>query len=757
MTTPRALRPLLSGSVLAVLVGAALFPGGAALGVPGFGAPGLLAQAPAPAGTGAASTRPSAARIEALELRPERTHWQETSSYAEVIRHLEVAAAAHPRMHLETFGYSNEGRALPLLVVGPESPAEATPEAVRARGSLVIYLKGNIHAGEVAGKEALLRRVRRWVEGEDEPWTRDWVLLVGPIYNADGNEAVDLRNRPRQHGPLGGMGTRANAQGLDLNRDQMKLDSPEARSFARLLTRWDPHVVVDLHTTNGTRHAYHLTYAPGLHPATPAALDRLLRDELLPDVTRAVEARHGWHFWHYGNVSNRAGVRGWWTFDHRPRFVTNYVGVRGRLAILSEAYSYLTFEDRVIATERFVDAILDWLHPRRDEVRRRVDAVATEDVETLVGRSLPLRARLPDAPPEHVILMGDVAEEVNPWSGEVILRRLDVVTPDPMPAGVAFEGVEPVVVPEAYLLPAALAPVVARLEAHGIRVERIPEPITVNGESFRITGLRRAERPFQGRTERELEGAWHPASIPLEAGAFRVPVAQPLARLVVLLLEPRADDGFANWGILDPWLVEGEPYPVTRLPASAEQAAASPWVRVGWGASAGDGDLDPELYLRVLRASFDLPAGEAERLLESGIPTEELPLALVVARESGIAAPALLAMRRRGDAWMTLVRRAGLGADRFHVEIPDAAVDARTERVHRLFRDTPRDAWGGLELSDDELVTLTHLRLFTRYFNLPAAVVLGARAASTSWVEVPARLAGNTRRLARQPWSSWIP
>ena len=88
------------------------------------------------------------------------------------------------------------------------------------------------------------------------------ILLVAPVFNADGNDAVGLNNRPGQNGPAGGMGERPNAQGLDLNRDHMKLNSPEARSVARLVGDYAPHVTMDLHTTNGTDHAYFVTYSP---------------------------------------------------------------------------------------------------------------------------------------------------------------------------------------------------------------------------------------------------------------------------------------------------------------------------------------------------------------------------------------------------------------------------------------------------------------------------------------------------------------
>jgi hypothetical protein len=498
-----------------------------------------------------------------LAIRPELSDWRETSTSAEVVAHLEQAAALHPRLHYTTFGTSREGRPLPLLVVGPESVAAATPAAARAAGTLRVYVKGNIHAGEVAGKEALLRLVRELARGERAAWTRDWVLLIGPNYNPDGNDALDVRNRLWQHGPVAGMGTRENAQGLDLNRDAMKLAAPESRAFVSLLNTWDPHVVVDLHTTNGTHHAYHLTYAPGLHPATPVALDRFLRDDLLPAVTAAVEARWGWFLWHYGNVMERHGLEGWWTFDARPRFVTNYTGVRGRLAILSEAYSYLTFEDRVLASERFVAAILDELAARRNEVRDLVEATPIFHP----GEKLPLRGVLPRAPPLHPILLGEVSVEEHPLTGEALLRRAEVVRPTPLPTATGFEPAEIVTVPAAYLLAAEAAEAVAWLRAHGVETETLARDWMGPAQRFAVTARHTAARPFQGRHEQSVEGSWGPVrTVTVPAGTHRVDVRQPLGRLAVLLVEPRADDGLLNGGAFAPWLDTDRELPLWRLP-----------------------------------------------------------------------------------------------------------------------------------------------------------------------------------------------
>ena len=139
----------------------------------------------------------------------------------------------------------------------------------------------------------------------------------------------------------------------------MKLDSPEARAFVKLMTDYDPQVAMDLHTTNGSRHGYYLTYAPPLNPATDPSIIDLLRKDWLPSVTRTIKTKYDWDYYYYGNLEGRGDAeRAWRSFDDRPRFNNNYVGLRNRVAILSEAYAYATFQDRILATSRFVEEVL---------------------------------------------------------------------------------------------------------------------------------------------------------------------------------------------------------------------------------------------------------------------------------------------------------------------------------------------------------------------------------------------------------------
>ena len=494
--------------------------------------------------------------------RAERTDYRETSSHADVVDFLQRAAVTSPSVHYTTHGYTTEGRALPLAVVGEVD--DPSPASVRASGKTVVYLQGNIHGGEVCGKEALQMLLRDLLADRHREWRESMVLLIAPIYNADGNERVSLTNRGRQHGPIGGMGQRPNAQGYDLNRDHMKLDSPEARSVARLFSQYDPQVAVDLHTTNGTRHAYHITYSPPLHPNTPAGIDDFLRQGLLPHVTGEIRAKHGWEYYYYGNASGRdGGARGWYTFDHRPRFNNNYIGLRNRIAILSEAYAYASFEERVLATLYFVEEILDYVHEHADEVRR---IVADADAGGVVGDSLTLRAAPQRSAAPVDILMGTTVEETHPLTGRPLLLRSDTLYVKPMYEYGTFAPTLRERVPQAYLIPAGLEEVLTRLAAHGVALDPA-EATPVDVEAFRIDSVRTAERPFQGRNEQTLFGRYEGTQVTPAPGDMWARVDQPLGRLLFSLLEPQSDDGFANWGFLAYLVGAGEVYPIRRVPA----------------------------------------------------------------------------------------------------------------------------------------------------------------------------------------------
>jgi hypothetical protein len=528
----------------------------------------------------------------------EASGYKSTSTYESVVQLMKFAADKSPVIFYTTYGQTFEGRDMPLAVVGT-GLKDASPAAVRATGKLRVHIQGNVHAGEVEGKESAQILLREFALGQHADWLQTMVFLINPIYNADGNEKMSPTNRGTQNGPVNGMGTRNQAQNMNLNRDYMKLDAPEGKANAKLYVDYDPHVSYDLHTSNGSNHAYFLTYSPPLNPNTSETIMRIMKDEWFPFVTKQVKAKHGWDMFYYGNLDGGrgggagrgagrgavppptgaaqpppppppttqpppaapAGPRAWGTFEHVPRFHNNYVGMRNRFALLTEAYSYATFEDRIKATNYFIEESLTFAH---QNAKRLQAAVAAADKENVIGKELATRAQKKTGGMIE-ILMGEVEQEVNPVSGRSMNRRLNVSKPEQMVDRLWFEPTATELVPAEFYVPAEATAALELLRRHGVQMRQLTAA-TPGVEEFAISGNTTGTAGAEMGTHqpRRLEGTWQASSAPVPAGAWAVPMNQPLARLAFYLLAPTSDDGLTNWNYLDEYLKDGKTYPIKR-------------------------------------------------------------------------------------------------------------------------------------------------------------------------------------------------
>ncbi len=163
----------------------------------------------------------------------------------------------------------------------PESPDNLVNDK-----RIVIYVQANIHAGEVEGKEASLMFARDLLKDKNPEILKNVVLLICPIFNADGNEKISTPNRTNQNGPVNGVGVRYNGQFLDLNRDAMKAESPEVRGvISNVFNRWDPAVFMDCHTTNGSYHVEPVTFTWMVNPNGDNSLITYMRDKMIPEMS----------------------------------------------------------------------------------------------------------------------------------------------------------------------------------------------------------------------------------------------------------------------------------------------------------------------------------------------------------------------------------------------------------------------------------------------------------------------------------------
>ncbi|HLB08677.1 MAG TPA: M14 family metallopeptidase [Gemmatimonadaceae bacterium] len=495
----------------------------------------------------------------------------------------------------EELGRTTEGRVLPLLILS--RPNVATPQEARRLRRPIVYVQGNIHAGEVEGKEALLALVRDLANSSDN--VLDSIVLIAvPIYNADGNERwmPQAVNRTEQNGPES-VGQRPNAKMLDLNRDYVKAEAPETRASLAAFEKWNPDVFVDLHTTDGSFHGYALTYAPSLNPA---ALDAgaYTMDSLLPELRLRMQARDGFAVFDYGNFDTQYEERdisdtvksGWYSYDHRPRFGTNYFGLRQRISILSEAYSHDPFERRVKSTYAFVRELLSLVAERGARIRAIEAAADSGFARGNFTTPIPIRSRLTSTPTKEPVVF-----EVMAHTGDSSLtqpgvprgfRRTGVMRTQTMPAYLRFEPVMTRTIPRAWLIPARDSAVIALLKLHGVRierpaggraaivlrrkgeapVERPATPLTTARVSlFVIDSMVSAPKEFQGHHEVRLSGSWRDTTVLIPGDMLTVRGDQLQAVAALYLLDPESDDGLVTWNVFDSELAPGKAFPVWRV------------------------------------------------------------------------------------------------------------------------------------------------------------------------------------------------
>ena len=476
----------------------------------------------------------------------ERTNYEATSTNAEVLDYCKDLARQSPRVRVVDLGTTHEARKISLVILA--DPPIGNPEEAARSGKLVLLAMGNIHAGEVDGKEALLMLMRDLAFAKGRGLLEHLVLLFVPNFNADGGDHMAKTNRPWQNGPAE-VGIRANAQGFDLNRDYVKLESPEVRALVRLFNQWDPAIVIDTHTTNGSYHGYAITYDGPRHPTCDVRLVDFTRDVLLPDLAARFKKHSGQLATYYGNFAQQKTV--WESYPAEPRYGTQYVGLRNRIGILCESYVYASYRERVLASRDFALSCFEYAAENRDALRKRLKAAAVPRAKVaLRHRTAPLEKKITlvgieggkTAPP------GKTKEFVVSYMGKC-------------------EPTLEVTRPYAYAVPGEYKSAIETLRRHGIVVEALERDTEVAVEVYRIDKLTVAAKAYQGHKLVTVEAKQRTDKRRIPAGWVVIRTQQLLGTLAAFLLEPESEDGLCAWNFFDAGVREGMDYPVLRLPA----------------------------------------------------------------------------------------------------------------------------------------------------------------------------------------------
>jgi hypothetical protein len=485
-----------------------------------------------------------------MQTRAEATAYAETSLHADVMSFLAaLEGRADPRLFVTSFGTSPGGRELPLVVAsakGVKTPAEA-----RALGLPIVLVINGIHAGEVEGKEASMMLLRDMLDGKHAGLLEQLTLVVVPLFNPDGNDALSADNRkldlPNLAGQIGPekVGTRVNAAGINLNRDYMRQQAPEMQLLqSRVVQAWEPDLTIDTHATNGSLHRMWMTYdVPHTVASGRGEPVAFMREQMMPAVQAALAANHGLIAGWYGNFvedertldarkpaePDAPVAEGWMTYPHHPRFGSNYRGLSSRLDLLLECYSYLAFPDRVRTTYATILEALRYIASHRDEVLQLIAACATP------RNRIAVRYRL-DAFADPIEIPTLVPRTLEGAEGTVSI-----------PYFANFIGATIVDRPQAYAVP---APVAEHLARHGLPSTEALGEADVEIATIAGFGTEGGRKILEASEVGDLRVEWKRERRAFPPGYRLVSTNHRAAAVAVYLCEPESDDGAIENGLI---------------------------------------------------------------------------------------------------------------------------------------------------------------------------------------------------------------
>ena len=506
----------------------------------------------------------------------ERSDYDSTSTYSDVMTFINTLQKSSEIMRIDTLAISTEGRVVPLVVIG--NPLPANPADIEKDGRMPVYIEANIHAGEVEGKEATQMLIRDLIEGKNQDILENIVLLIVPILNPDGNEKFSKQNRTNQNGPSI-VGVRYNGQHLDLNRDAMKLETPEIRGVvANVLNRWDPAVSVDCHTTNGSYHEEPVTFTWMMNPNGDTLLRNFMRDKMAPAVSKTLNSEYGVENVFYGEFMNRRNIEeGWISYAPEPRYLWNYIGIRNRLSILNENYVYADFKTRVNGCYNLLWSILEYSSANKEQIKIQLEQADNRTIsrglDPAPADSFAVRYQAYPTPEEVTIKAYDYVKYTDE-QGRDRYKKSEEWRKITVPYYADYFATKSTKLPFAYILSIPDKKVIETLKLHGIIIEKLTKDISTEVERFKTAELKPSERLNQGHYTENIQGKYVNEQKEFAEGTYLIRTGQKLGYLVSYLLEPQADDGFLFWNFFDRYLVPQwgrryYPYPVYRIMSPA--------------------------------------------------------------------------------------------------------------------------------------------------------------------------------------------
>ena len=507
--------------------------------------------------------------------RYESSDFKETATYPEVIEYYKALAATYPEISIDSLGLSDIGQ--PLHYVTYNSHASGSDFNNLGDDVSILFINNGIHPGESDGIDATMMLYRDLAQKTiDSP--ENVVIVAIPVYNIGGSLNRNSGTRTNQNGPLA-YGFRGNAQNYDLNRDFIKADTKNSRTFAQIFHKINPDVFLDNHVSNGADYQYTLTHLFTQHNKLGGPMGDYLNSTFISNLEVDLK-RDGWDITPYVNVFNRVPESGFSQFMDYPRYSTGYTTLFNTLGVMLETHMLKPYQQRVEGSYQFMNSLIEIMDNNVTvNSLKQVQYEYWQDVEYY-----PIQWELDTTKTSTLEFKGYEGNYIN--SKITGGQRLKYDVTKPFTKSVAYSNyyraTDSVKIPNAYVVPKGWHRVIDRLKENNIALRPFDHDTIIKVERYKIASYESRNAPYEGHyLHYNTKVTTQVMDMKFTKGDYVVATTQPGLRYLLETLEPSAIDSFFNWNYFDTILQQKEGFsPYVWEDKAADLLRANPQLQI---------------------------------------------------------------------------------------------------------------------------------------------------------------------------------
>lgn len=476
-----------------------------------------------------------------------------TPTYPELIEVYKKWDADHEE--IECYQMGDSDTEYPIYLVVLNGAGDSVQTFQKAKAQTTVLINNAIHAGEPDGVNACLLWIEEWIKKGKQ--TKDLpVIAIIPAYNVGGMMNRSSSSRANQDGPEE-YGFRGNAQNLDLNRDFIKMDSKNMWTFAKIYQSLDPDVFVDTHVSNGADYQYTLTLIHSMKERMAPGMHNLYKQKYIPYLTETLKKK-GWDWSPYVETKGETPESGIEAFNDLPRYAQGYGTLFNALSITVETHMLKPFPQRVQATKDYLDFLFRWTRSEAQGIEEARKQASLKD-QSQVSGFFKFNYQLTEKKDSILFKGYDFGYKPSGVSGkDRLFYDRSKPTTKYIPYYQTYQYHDSVKIPKGYIVSREAAGIIERLRANNVRFEEIDNS-TKNVFTIRISDFKSGSRPYEGHyIHREVKSTEQEELVSIPTGSIWIPCDQPKINFIISVLEPRCEDSYFAWNMMDSYIQEKE-------------------------------------------------------------------------------------------------------------------------------------------------------------------------------------------------------